>query len=184
MVEIGPKLAGKKQVASDLQAKAVLNVTRLRILRLCNDREWTNAALAERLGRDPSTVLHHVRLLVEAGLLAAGQPRQTESGAFEKPYQSTGLSWRLVLDGVVDVGMGEEPAQLAAFREEFAEAGYEAAVEMIRFQLHLDEAELNAFLDELQTLVERYVQSEPDRAETGRPGYGMFIVAHKMRRED
>lgn len=184
MPRVGSELAGEKRRASELQTKAVLNATRLRILRLCNDREWTNAALADRLGLDPSTVLHHVRILVAAELLAAGEPRQSESGAFEKPYRSTGLSWRLLLDEVAETGAGEEPAQLAAFREEFAEAGYEAAVEMVRFQLHLDERELTAFLEDLHAVVERHVQSEPERAVTERPGYGFFVAAHKMQDED
>ena len=68
---------------------------RLRILRLCSDREWTNKELADRLQRDPATILHHVRLLVDAGLIEPVGVRQGASGAYEKPYRSTGLSWQL-----------------------------------------------------------------------------------------
>lgn len=184
MSQVGSELRGEKRRASELQAKAILNATRLRILRLCNDRQWTNAALADRLNLDPSTVLHHIRILVAADLLVPGNPRQSASGAFEKPYRSTGLSWRLLLDEMAETGAGEEPAQLTAFREEFAEAGYDAAVEMVRFQLHFDEGELKSFLADLHALVEQHVQSEPGRAVTERSGYGFFVAAHKMRDAD
>src|SRR6185436_17191183 len=77
------------------QIKAVASPLRLRILRLCNDREWTNKELADRLERDPATILHHLRLLVDAGLIEAMDVRQGKSGAYEKPYRSTGISWQL-----------------------------------------------------------------------------------------
>ena len=47
------------------EAKALANSLRLRILRLTLDQALTNKQLAERLDRDPGTVLHHVRRLVE-----------------------------------------------------------------------------------------------------------------------
>ena len=55
--------------ASEREAKALAHPLRLRILRLCWQHELTNKQLAERLDRDPGTVLYHVRQLVAAGLL-------------------------------------------------------------------------------------------------------------------
>ena len=56
---------------------------RLRILRLTLDQPMTNKELARRLGRDPGTVLHHVKRLVAGGFLAADPVRDEvlEAGA-------------------------------------------------------------------------------------------------------
>jgi len=40
---------------------------RLRILRLCLHDALTNKEIAERLGQDPATTLHHVRTLCASG---------------------------------------------------------------------------------------------------------------------
>ena len=67
---------------------------RLRILRLCLHDALTNKEIADRLGQDPATTLHHVRLLADRiprGRAAA----PAGSGALEKPYRSTGKSWVL-----------------------------------------------------------------------------------------
>src|SRR6266542_3000990 len=50
-------------------------------MRLCLDQELTNKQLAERLGKDPGTLLHHVRILVKAGFLAPGESRNGAHGA-------------------------------------------------------------------------------------------------------
>src|SRR5688572_29994788 len=54
------------------EAKAMAHPLRLRIMRLCGEQELTNKQLADRLNRDPGTVLYHVRLLADAGLLERG----------------------------------------------------------------------------------------------------------------
>ena len=52
-----------RREATVREAKAMAHPLRLRILRLCLHQELTNKQLAERLGRDPGTVLYHVRHL-------------------------------------------------------------------------------------------------------------------------
>jgi len=47
----------------------------------------------DRLKMDPSTILHHLRILEAAGFVVALAVVQSRSGAYEKPYRSTGLSW-------------------------------------------------------------------------------------------
>ena len=49
---------------------------RLRILRLCLDAPLTNKQIAAALGRDPASVLYHVRRLVRTGFLAPEQERR------------------------------------------------------------------------------------------------------------
>ena len=65
-----PLRATDRRPATEAEAKALASPLRLRILRLCLDQALTNKQLAGRLGRDPGTVLHHVRTLVATGFLA------------------------------------------------------------------------------------------------------------------
>ena len=108
-----------KQPASPAEAKALAHPLRLRILRLCLDEELTNREIAGRLGKDPGTVLHHVRMLVDQGFLAAGDPRRGKRNSRERPYLATRKSW--VLDfsddhSAIDVAAAE------AFAAELREA--------------------------------------------------------------
>jgi DNA-binding transcriptional ArsR family regulator len=163
------------------QIKAVASALRLRILRLCNDREWTNKELAARLERDPSTILHHVRLLVDAGLLAPTPVRKGPSGAYEKPYRSTGLSWHLSFETAPDDDeVGGEPAMLVAFRQELAEGGPGSIAELTRFHLHLDDETLEQFVDRFKDLVDEYLSDDDARGAAGAPGYGGVFVVHRL----
>jgi DNA-binding transcriptional ArsR family regulator len=175
-----PRERADWQIApNELQIKAVASATRLRILRLCNDREWTNQELAARLDLDPSTVHRHVRLLVDAGLLEPIAVRQGASGAYEKPYRSTGLSWKLSFEQIVeDEDAVGETAMLTAFREELLEAGYDSIAEMTRFHLHLDDRTLIEFIDEFKEIVRRYADTEQTDGES--PGYGGMFILHRL----
>jgi DNA-binding transcriptional ArsR family regulator len=172
------ELASWQVAPNEQQIKAVASATRLRILRLCNDREWTNKELAERLALDPSTVHRHVRLLVDAGLLESTGVRQGESGAYEKPYRSTGLSWKLGFADVLEDEDSGEVASLAAFRDELRESGNQSVAELTRFHLHLDEVELEEFIAAFKDLVNHYGDAEP--AESQQPGYGGIFVIHRL----
>lgn len=172
-------MAYEQQQPTPEQIKAVANPLRLRILRLCNDREWTNQELAERLDRDPSTMLHHVRLLVDAGLLTADDVRQGASGAYEKPYRSTGLSWHLRFEGQVEDDEGEI-AMMSAFRQELAEAGNDSVTEMTRFHLHLDDDDAHSFGARFVELVNEYMADDEARRTAGAPGHGGILVVHRL----
>ncbi len=74
-------------------ARALSSPLRLRILRLCAFDARTNKELAALLNVNPGTMLHHVRTLVAAGMLAAQPEREGARGSREVPYQATGLSW-------------------------------------------------------------------------------------------
>jgi len=163
------------------QIKAVASPLRLRILRLCNDRLWTNKELADRLERDPATILHHLRLLVAAGLLEPVSVRQGASGAYEKPYRSTGLSWRLSFDQVAeDEEQAGELAMLTAFRQELAEAGNDSISELTRFHLHLDGETLASFTERFLGLINEYMEDDRARRDKGSPGYGGVMAIHRL----
>lgn len=168
-------MADRRQPTPE-QIKAVASPLRLRILRLCNDREWTNKQLADRLERDPATMLHHLRLLVDAGLIEAVGIRQGKSGAYEKPYRSTGLSWQLSFD---EDEKGEL-AMLTAFRQELAEAGHESIAELTRFHLHLDDDAVRAFVERFIGLINEYLANDDARHREGAHGHGGVFVLHRL----
>jgi DNA-binding transcriptional ArsR family regulator len=121
-----PPLSQDRRPATADELKAMGHPLRMRILRLCLDESRTNKELADLLGKDPATILHHVRMLVDHGFLRAEDPRTGARGALEKPYRATGLSWRLdLLDGEqqpADLARRVELAVVDAYRAELAEA--------------------------------------------------------------
>lgn len=68
---------------------------RLQILRLALHEPRTNKEIAKALGRNPATVLHHVRTLVDTGFLIEQHVRRGERGSREIPYLASGKSWYL-----------------------------------------------------------------------------------------
>lgn len=163
------------------QIKAASNSLRLRILRLCHQREWTNKELADRLDRDPSTIHRHLRLLVEADLLEPVGVRQGPSGAYEKPYRSTGRSWHLRFERALEDEEDEgELALLAAFRHELAEAGHDSLAELTRFHLHLESDALDEFVARFKTMVSELAATDDARRDAGIPGYGGVFVLHRL----
>lgn len=149
---------------------------RLRILRLCQEREWSNAQLAQRLECDPSTLLYHARLLVAAGFLEQGEPRRGPSGATEKPYRTTGLSWDLDVSG--DESLAS--AVLRAFLAELREAGPDALESTSRFVLHLDDGERQGLQQRLLQVLDEYEDTNEERREQGHPPVGGLVVLHRV----
>ncbi|WP_307844960.1 ArsR/SmtB family transcription factor [Actinotalea solisilvae] len=153
----------------EADARALASVVRMRILRLCLDEPRTNKEIAERLGRDPATVLHHVRTLVDRGFLAAQPVRRGTRGSREIPYLATRKSWhapRLP---------AQERVLIDAFLEEVAEAD-PASVATTRLGLRLG-PEARAELDErLSAVLEEFAAREPDPE--GTP-WSLFLAVHE-----
>ena len=76
------------------RARALASPVRWRILRACMPEALTNKELADLLGVNPGSMLHHVRTLVAAGFLAPGEVRRGSRNAVEIPYRTTRLVWR------------------------------------------------------------------------------------------
>lgn len=171
----------ERRPATDEQLRAISNATRLRIMRLCHHDDWTNKALADRLGLDPSTTLHHLRILESAGFVEALSPVQGRSGAYEKPYRSTTLSWRLILDDhLADDESGGEPAPLAAFRQEFSEAGLDSSVEFTRVHLFLDDDEMDEFVRRVREVIDEFVDSNAQPDQHSKTSYGVLFATHRL----
>ncbi|MDO5533850.1 MAG: winged helix-turn-helix domain-containing protein [Propionibacteriaceae bacterium] len=75
--------------------KALAAPMRWQILSACLESGRTNKELADVLGVNPGSVLHHVRTLVAAGLLAPEGERRGARNAVEIPYKTTDLVWRV-----------------------------------------------------------------------------------------
>ncbi|MBO0839460.1 MAG: winged helix-turn-helix transcriptional regulator [Sciscionella sp.] len=128
------KRGADRRPATEREAAVLASAVRLRIIRLAAHRPLTNRELAQRLGRDPATTLHHVRRLVDTGFLMALPARRGTRGSREIPYQSTGLSWQLD-----NVGKREAVAEamFEAFLGEIADTGF-ADLRQIRLVMRLD----------------------------------------------
>ncbi|HWD03894.1 MAG TPA: winged helix-turn-helix domain-containing protein [Amycolatopsis sp.] len=153
-------MSSPRRPSTEAEAAALASGIRLRIIRLTSFEAMTNKELAERLGRDPATTLHHVRRLVDTGFLAPQEPRRGARGAKEIPYLSTGLSWLLENDtALAPVGR----AMLEAYLAEVGEAD-PADVDSSRLVFQVPPAEVEEFKDRLASLLDEY------RRRPGTPG--------------
>jgi len=143
---------GERRTATAAEARALASATRLRILRACLDQPLTNKEIAQRIGRNPATVLHHVRTLVAQGFLTPSEARRGARGAREIPYLATGKSW---LMEVGDTGLRDH--MLAAFLEEVAVVG-EANLDSARLGLRLSAEEFEEFKDQLGRLLNTWAR--------------------------
>jgi len=166
----------RRRPATAKEIKALSHPLRLRILRLCNDRELTNKQLADRLGVDPGTAYYHVRQLVAAAFLEPAEVRTGESGALEKPYRSTGLTWWL------SVAQDEDPTRAAApveaFQQELAEAGTASIATYARFALHLSPEQVEELDRRIVAVLDEYISTDHERAD--QPAHGGFFVLHRL----
>lgn len=170
------RVTAHRREATAREAKALGHPLRLRILRLCTQGDLTNRQLADRLERDPGTVLHHVRQLVDAGFLEPTAPRTGASGALEKPYRSTGKSWWL--SSPLTPGDPAEPG-LTAFAEELAEAGPGAVSAFARFTLHLSPDDVDRLDRRLLAVLDEFIESDHERRD--QPAHGGIVVLHRLR---
>ena len=155
-----PWIRGEKRRATDAEYRAIASPLRLRILRLCASESLTNQDIAARLGRNPATVLHHVRTLVDTGFLVAQPPRRGTRGSREVPYRATGKSWLMDIDERLP---GPRDPMLEAFLEEVAEAG-EQRLESSRLGLRLAPEDLAEFRRRLHGLLDEYARRPADPA--------------------
>jgi predicted ArsR family transcriptional regulator len=164
-------VAVERRPATEEEARTLASPLRLRILRLCLDVSLTNKEIAERLGRDPASVLYHVRRLVRTGFLVAEQERRGARGAREVPYRSTGKSWTL------SVGESEDPrlattTLVEAFVQDATRIGFEK-VDSTRMGLRLTPEEYDELSRRMHDLVEEFRL----RGSTGAP-WSLFIGLH------
>ncbi len=166
-----------KRQATLAEARALAHPLRLRILRLCLDTALTNRQLADRLGMDPGTVLHHVRTLTRTGFLAAEPVRAGNRGALERPYLATRKSWRVDVDEVDREG-AVGLAMVDAFRDQFAEAGPASTVRTAMVGIRLLPEQLEAFADRMDALVRDLITADDP---AGQP-LSFYLGLHRQAR--
>jgi predicted ArsR family transcriptional regulator len=156
-----------RRPATDDEAKALASALRLRILRICLHEARTNKQIAQILGRDPASVLHHVRTLVRTGFLAADDERRGTRGAREVPYRATRKSWRLSTPA-------QDRAMLDTFLEEVALVPAED-VDSARLGLQLSAADMAEFRQRLRDLLDEFEKRPSD---AGQPAWSLFLAIH------
>lgn len=159
--------------ATPAEMRALAHPLRLRIIRLTIDRALTNKELAERLERDPGTVLHHVRTLVRGGFLVAETVREGRRGALERPYRSTGKSWMVRMAPSLD----HTVSVIDAVREEILEAGSDAALSTLRLGVRLSPDDLVELRRRIRLLGDEF----EGRADPGGEPVGILAVVHRRR---
>lgn len=148
-------------------ARALSSPLRLRVLRLCAFDPRTNKELADLLGVAPGTLLHHVRTLVDAGLLAAQPDRAGARGAREVPYLATGLSWDADMPNQSVVLIETMRQQLVGVDPEAVDVGW------LGLRLNIEHrAELGRRLHELMV---EFKDRGPDQ---GGDAYSLVVVVH------
>jgi predicted ArsR family transcriptional regulator len=166
-----------RRPATPEEAKALGHPLRQRIIRLCGTEPRTNKQLADVLGRDPATVLHHVRRLVATGFLEPCAERPTPSGALEKPYRSTGRSWTL------DLGTDPSPAAAAmldATRDELVAAGPDAIVTSARLVVRLPDDERDELVARIREVVDEAHGRSRAIDDRALPAYGTLFLVHRL----
>ena len=159
--------------ATPAEARALSHPLRLRILRLVIDEALTNRQLAARLGRDPGTILYHVRQLVRLGFLKAEPVRRGDSGHLERPYRITGKSWTLR----VKPEGSWATSVLDATREELVEAGPRSAIGIQRLGVRLTDADAAELKRRMHALADDFAGRDSPQ---GRP-VSILLLAHRRR---
>jgi len=165
-----------RREATVAEAKAAGSPLRMRILRLCAIEPRTNNELAQLLERDPSTIVHHVKILEEVGFLEAMPTHPGPRGGSVKPYRATGLSWDVsipLLGGDANLTLFE------TFREELAAAGPESVLATTRFFLHADDETFRELEERLTAIAREYVDTDDERRAAGQPIINVLMVFHR-----
>lgn len=162
-----------RRPATDAERRALASVLRLRILRLCLYEPLTNREIAVRLARNPATVLHHVRTLVDQGFLVAGEPRRGRRGSREIPYRATGKSWTLDL-GEAGPEPGAANTLLQTFLAEVALVS-PSDVDASRLGLQLSAEHERELRARLAALLDEFARRPQD---PGGRRWSLFLAIH------
>jgi DNA-binding transcriptional ArsR family regulator len=175
---LAAQIEDRRRTATAREAKALAHPLRLRILRLCLQHDLTNKQLADRLERDPGTVLYHVRQLVDAGMLEPAPVRTGDSGALEKPYRIKGAPTWWLSSPLAEFDAGTRFAPVAAFQEELTQAGPESVEIVERFALHLSPEDITELDHRILAVLDEYIATDAERRD--RPLVSGIFILHRL----
>lgn len=161
-----------RRPADEAEAKAIASPLRLRILRLTLHEPRTNQAIAEALGLNPATVLHHVRTLVENGFLIEQPVRRGSRGSRERPYLASGKSW--YLDTGEPTRTAGEDLLLQTFLDEVV-ALPAGTLQTYRLGFRLREEDRERIVERLEELLQEVAQLPSD---PGGTPWSLFLGLH------
>lgn len=158
----------ERRPATDAEARALASSVRLRILRMCLDTPMTNSQIAERLGRPPASVLHHVRTLAATGFLRALPTEHGPRGSRPVPYLATRKSWQME-----EPGSG--PPMIEAFLQTISGLD-EQELLVSRLGLRLDGAGRAELMSRFDEVLQEFQARPPDP--DGQP-WSVFLAVHR-----
>src|SRR5215218_4204717 len=135
---------------AEAEAKALASPLRLRILRITLHEPHTNREIADVLGKNPATVLHHVRALVDTGFLIEQEVRRGRRGSREVPYLASGKSW--FMDGGAAGSSGRD-LLLETFLQEVGGLP-EGSLDSARLGFRLNAADKEKVMQRLQDVLQ------------------------------
>lgn len=174
------------RVVSDLrQLKAFTDPMRNRLLHILSNQEATNQQLASILGEPQAKVLHHVRFLLDAGLIVLVDQR-VRGGNVEKFYRATARVY----------GFRPDPSDLETLSGPVSGALFESVTQELVASLkvwpnqplfwetrrsRLSPERLSEFNDRLLALLAEF-WGELDEPATGNPDADLMAFATAMYR--
>jgi DNA-binding transcriptional ArsR family regulator len=159
-----------RRTPDEAEAKALASPLRLRVLRITLHEPHTNREIAEALGKNPATVLHHVRTLVDTGFLIEQRVRRGRRGSREVPYLASGKSW--FMDGTRPEG-GRD-LLLETFLQEVG-ALPEGTLDSARLGFRLNTADRERVLLRLREVLEE-IRSLP--SDPGGEPWSLYLGLH------
>lgn len=158
----------------EAEARALASPIRLRILRATLHEARTNREIAGAVGKNPATVLHHVRTLVDTGFLIEQPVRRGRRGSREVPYLASGKSW--FMDGLEpdpDHQTGRD-LLLETFLQEVSLLP-EGSLDSTRLGFRVSAADKELVVQRLREVLEEIaaLPSDPD----GEP-WGLYLGLH------
>ena len=154
------EVAAYREIRDPREIKAFSDPLRLRIIHLLLDRQATNQQIADELEEPPAKVFHHVRFLVEAGVIKLVETRISGRNV-EKYYRAVARAFILRPDAALlpETRLAALDAELGRIRHgvlESAAAHEGDGPRILRRVARLDSDRLAAFHEQLGHLIREY----------------------------
>ncbi|MGQ4871627.1 MAG: ArsR family transcriptional regulator [Candidatus Thorarchaeota archaeon] len=185
--------------------KVLMEPTRAKILfKYLVNGSMTVKQLADALGKNPGTILHHIEKLKKAGLVVQERTEQTVTGIVQRYYRATAREYRLGLSELMHADEGvarfaEDRLRsmvraLSVYGIEIPDDEMDRAIEILRDLLErenevsanvpiIDEKAYHALPESVRRdasrIVRKFVLEQDSRYKTLRERWIKFLTKHK-----